>query len=75
MKISGPLVSKIDKDIVAELLPIAVRLANKDTNIWGASELAPQILVSLLASLTAIGSRSATIFLSILATSGPDIFT
>jgi len=35
VKISGPLVSKIDKALVADLLPIAVRLANKDTNIWG----------------------------------------
>ena len=36
MKISGPLISKIDKALVAELLPIAVRLANKDSTIWGA---------------------------------------
>ncbi|NDI25834.1 MAG: glucose-6-phosphate isomerase, partial [Actinobacteria bacterium] len=41
MKISGPLVAKIDKNIVAELLPIAVRLANKDTSIWGANSEAP----------------------------------
>ena len=41
MKISGPLVSKIDKDLVAELLAIAVRLANKDTKIWGADSEAP----------------------------------
>ena len=41
----------------------------------GASELTPQMFVSLLASLTAIGSRSATKSLSILETSGPDIFT
>ena len=41
MKISGPLVSKIDKDLVADLLPIAVRLANKDTNIWGVNSEAP----------------------------------
>lgn len=41
MKISGPLVSKIDKTLVADLLPIAVRLANKDTNIWGVNSEAP----------------------------------
>ena len=41
MKISGPLVSKIDKNLVAELLPIAVRLANKDTTIWGVNSEAP----------------------------------
>ena len=41
MKISGPLVSKIDKALVAELLAIAVRLANKDTKIWGADSEAP----------------------------------
>ena len=41
MKISGPLISKIDKALVAELLPIAVRLANKDSTIWGADSEAP----------------------------------
>jgi glucose-6-phosphate isomerase len=41
VKISGPLVSKIDKALVADLFPIAVRLANKDTNIWGVNSEAP----------------------------------
>ena len=41
MKISGPLVSKIDHELVRELLPIAVRLANKDTSIWGVNSEAP----------------------------------
>ena len=41
MKLSGPLLSKIDKSLVAELLPIAVRLAKKDSAIWGADSEAP----------------------------------
>ena len=41
MKISGPLVSKIDNELVRELLPIAVRLSNKDTSIWGVNSEAP----------------------------------
>ena len=44
-------------------------------NRVGASESAPQIFVSLFASLTAIASSSATKSLSIFDTSGPDIFT
>jgi glucose-6-phosphate isomerase len=41
VKISGPLLSKIDKVLVAELLPIAVRLSKKDITIWGANSEAP----------------------------------
>jgi glucose-6-phosphate isomerase len=41
VKISGPLLSKIDKVLVGELLPIAVRLAKKDITIWGANSEAP----------------------------------
>lgn len=37
MKLSGPLLSKIDNALVRELLPIAARLANKDATIWGAN--------------------------------------
>lgn len=44
-------------------------------NRVGASESAPQIVLSLLASRTAIGSSSATKALSILDIRGPDIFT
>jgi glucose-6-phosphate isomerase len=37
MKISGPLLLKVDKSLLNELMPIAVRLARKDATIWGAS--------------------------------------
>ena len=37
MKLSGPLLSKIDNALVRELHPIAARLANKDATIWGAN--------------------------------------
>ena len=37
MKLSGPLLSKIDNALVSELHPIAARLANKDATIWGAN--------------------------------------
>jgi glucose-6-phosphate isomerase len=41
VKISGPLLAKIDKALVAELLPIVERLAKKDTTIWGVDSEAP----------------------------------
>jgi glucose-6-phosphate isomerase len=41
VKISGPLISKVDHQLMAQLLPIAVRLAKKDTTIWGANSEAP----------------------------------
>lgn len=36
MKISGPLLLKVDKSLSNELMPVAVRLAKKDATIWGA---------------------------------------
>jgi len=41
VKISGPLISKLDKSLVNELLPIAIRLGKKDSTIWGANSEAP----------------------------------
>jgi glucose-6-phosphate isomerase len=41
VKISGPLISKLNKSLVNELLPIAIRLGKKDSTIWGANSEAP----------------------------------
>lgn len=37
MKLSGPLLAKVDQKITKELIDISKRLAKKDSTIWGAN--------------------------------------